>query len=52
MESFSLKEGLGSPDKAKWITAEEKRIKVLVDNDIWDLVELPKDRNSVARKNI
>ena len=42
-EPNTLKEALASPDKAKWITAMEKEINSLKDNDVWDLVELPKD---------
>ena len=38
-----------SPDKLKWIEAMEKEMNSLHDNEVWDLVELPKGRKEVKK---
>ena len=43
-------EALASPDKAKCMNAMEKEMESLHANDVWDLVELPKDRKAVGSK--
>ena len=40
----SWKEVMASPEKAKWVNAIEKEMESLHTNEVWDLVELPKDR--------
>ena len=42
-----MKEALANPDKAEWENAMEE-IKLFYENDVWDLVELPKDRKAVG----
>ena len=49
-EPVSVKEALKSPSKAKWQRAMEKELESLQTNDVWDLVELPKDRKAVGSK--
>ena len=46
----SWKEVMASPDKAKWVNAMEKEMESLRTNEVWDLVELPKDRKAVGSK--
>lgn len=46
----SLKEVLASTDKTKWVNAMEKEMESLHSNDVWDLVELPKDKKAVGSK--
>ena len=46
----SLKEALASSNNTEWINAMEKEIESLHANDVWDLVELPKDRRAVGSK--
>ena len=46
----SWKEVMASTDKAKWIIAMEKEMESLHANEVWDLVELPKDRKAVDSK--
>ena len=41
---------MASPDKAKWVNAMEKEMESLHTNEVWDLVELPKDRKAVGSK--
>ena len=50
MEPTSLKEALASPEREKWSTAMENEMKSLRENDVWDLVELPRDRSPVGSK--
>lgn len=49
-EPKTVKEALASPDKAKWMTAMDRELESLRINDVWDLVELPKDRKAVGSK--
>ena len=46
----SLKEALASSDKTKWVNAMEKEMESLHVNEVWDLVELPKDKKTVGSK--
>ena len=46
----SVTEVLASPDKIKWLNAMQQEIQPLNSNDVWDLVELPKDRKAVGSK--
>ena len=41
---------MASPEKSKWASAMEKEIESLRKNDVWELVELPKDRKTVGSK--
>ena len=41
---------MASTDKAKWVNAMEKEMESLHTNEVWDLVELPKDRKVVGSK--
>ena len=45
-----MTEALNGPDKIKWTNAIEKEMNLLSKNDVWELVELPKDRKSVGSK--
>ena len=49
-EPKTVKEALAGPDKAKWMTAMEKDMESLRTHDVWDLVELPRDRKAVGSK--
>ena len=49
-EPETMQDVLQSPDKSKWMEAMEKEMSSLHDNDVWDLVELPKDRKAVGSK--
>ena len=49
-EPRTAKEALTSPQKTKWIKAMEKEMASLQTNEVWDLVELPKDRKAVGSK--
>ena len=44
------KEVMASQDKVKWVNAMEKEMESLHTNEVWDLVELPKDRKAVGSK--
>ena len=46
----SLKEALVNTDKRKWMNAMEKKMGSLHANEVWELVELPKDRKAVGSK--
>ena len=45
-----LKEALASSNQTKWAAAMEEEIESLHANEVWDLVELPKDRKAVGSK--
>ena len=45
-----MSEAFNSKEKEKWKKAMEKEMKSLRVNDVWDLVELPKDRKAVGSK--
>ena len=49
-DPLTVMEALVSDDKEKWSTAMQKEINLLKDNQVWDLVELPKGKSS--RKQI
>ena len=49
-DPISLKEALASSNKTKWVDAMEKEIESLHVNEVWDLVELPKERKAVGSK--
>ena len=49
-EPLSLQEALASSDKKKWMCAMENEMKSLNEKDVWNLVELPKDRKAVGSK--
>ena len=49
-EPASMKEAIESPDKEKWTDAIQKEMDSLYENEVWDLVKLPKDRNAVGSK--
>ncbi len=50
MEPKMAKDALSSPDKAEWKEAMEKEMESLYANNVWKLVELPKDRKTVGSK--
>ncbi len=50
MEPKTAKDALSSPDKAEWKEAMEKEMESLYANNVWKLVELPKDRKTVGSK--
>ena len=49
-EPQTFSQALDSPDKQHWMNAMENEMDSLYDNDVWDLVELPKDRKTVGSK--
>ena len=49
-EPATVTEALNGPDKSKWTNAMEKEMNSLSKNDVWELVELPKDRKAVGSK--
>ena len=49
-EPMTVKEALTGPDEAQWVDAMEKEMKSLHANNVWDLVELPKDRKAIGSK--
>ena len=49
-EPVTVKEALSRPDKEKWWKAMEKEMESLHANDVWDLVELPANREAVGSK--
>ena len=46
----TFKEAESSTDKQKWKNAMDAEMKSLADNDVWDLVPLPKGRKTVGSK--
>ena len=50
IEPTTVEEVLSTPEKDHWYQAMEKEMKSLKDNDIWELVELPKGRKAVGSK--
>ena len=50
IEPTTVEEALASTDKDKWLDAVEKEMESLHGNDVWDLVELPKNRKAVGSK--
>ena len=49
-EPETMKQALSGPSKPKWQEAMEKEMESLHCNDVWELVELPKDRKAVGNK--
>ncbi|KAJ9541592.1 hypothetical protein OSB04_028098 [Centaurea solstitialis] len=49
-DPINLKEALSSSNSQKWIDAMEDELKSMKDNDVWDLVELPKDVKPIGNK--
>ena len=49
-EPTTVKEALASQRKAKWEEAMKTEMCSLQDNNVWELVELPKDRKPVGSK--
>ena len=49
-EPRSIKEAISSPEKLQWEKAMEVEMKSLKENEVWDLVELPKDRKAIGSK--
>ena len=47
-EPASIEDVLQSPKKDKWMNAMEQEMKSLKENEVWELVELPKDRKTVG----
>ena len=45
-----MEEVLSTPEKAHWVKATEKEMKSLQENEVWDLVELPRVRKPVGSK--
>ena len=46
----TYREAVTSPKKAKWNTVMKTEMKYLQENQVWDLVELPKGRKTVGSK--
>ena len=49
-DPVTLNDAMTSSDKDKWRRAMQKEIESLEENKVWDLVELPKDRQAVGSK--
>ena len=49
-EPLTLEEVLSNPEKEHWAEAMEKEMKSLQENEVWDLVELPRGRRPVGSK--
>ena len=49
-EPCTFREDKNSPQKTNWMTAIKEEMKSVQENDVWDLVELPKDRKAVGSK--
>ena len=45
-----MEEVLSTPEKVQWVKAMETEMKSLQENEVWDLVELPRGRNPVGSK--
>ena len=41
---------LSSPEKQEWKTAMDKEMQSIRENDVWDLMELPKQRKAIGCK--
>jgi transposase InsO family protein len=50
VEPETLDEALASDYAKEWKAAADQEYKALIENDIWDLVELPRNRKSVGCK--
>ena len=49
-EPVTVNEALSSSERGKWKKAMEIEIKSIQENDVWDLVELPKHRKAIGNK--
>ena len=49
-EPSSVSEAMASPNREKWRSAMEGEVKSLLENEVWDLVKLPKGRKTVGSK--
>ena len=49
-EPACIDDVLRSPKRDKWINAMEQEMKSLKENEVWELVELPKDRTLIGSK--
>ena len=49
-EPITFEEVMTSPEKERWIEAMNKEMASIKANDVYDLVELPKDRKAVGSK--
>ena len=49
-EPANIEEALQSPKRDKWMNAMEQEMKSLEENEVWELVKLPKDRKTVGCK--
>ena len=49
-EPQTVKEALSCPEKEEWKVAMQKEMESIHSNEVWDLVELPKDRKLVGNK--
>lgn len=50
MEPRTVDEALSSPDGKKWKNAMEMELESLHSNDVWELVEMPKNRKLINSK--
>ena len=51
-EPQTFSQALDSPDKQHWMNAMENEMDSLYDNDVWDLVELPTEKQSGVNGSI
>ena len=49
-EPQTVQEALSSSEKAKWAAAMQKEMDSIHSNDVWDLLELPKNRKPIGCK--
>lgn len=49
-EPNSISDAMKSPESEKWWSAMKEEVKSLMDNDVYDLVELPAGRKAVGSK--
>ena len=49
-EPVTVNEALSSSERGKWKKAMEIEMKSIQENDVWDLVELPKHRKAIGNK--
>ena len=46
----AVSDALSSPEKEEWKTAMDKEMQSIHENDVWNLVELPKQRKAIGFK--
>ena len=49
-EPLTVNKALDSSEKNEWIQAMEEEVKSMHKNDVWELVEPPKDRQVIGSK--